>query len=91
MLIVGGKPPVSFIPFCIVGFEGGVLLGSIANLAGLIVHARLGRFDPPPWYDSRFSVDRYGLFVACEPEKADEATSLIEECSPEEVRYVPQR
>jgi Ni/Fe-hydrogenase subunit HybB-like protein len=91
MLVVGGKPPVSFIPFCIVGFEGGVLLGSIANLAGLIVHARLGRFDPPPWYDPRFSVDRYGLFVACAPETSSEAASLLEGASPEEVRYVPQQ
>jgi molybdopterin-containing oxidoreductase family membrane subunit len=42
-LIVGGKQPVSIVPYCIPGFEGTILLGSIANLIGVVYHARLGR------------------------------------------------
>ena len=42
-LIAGGKHPVSIIPYCIVGFEGTILLGTIGNLIGVLSLARLGR------------------------------------------------
>ena len=67
-LIVGGKHPVSLIPYCIVGFEGTILLGTIANFAGMLFYSRLGKTKLPSWYDRKFSVDRYGLFVAATPE-----------------------
>ena len=41
-LIVGGKHPVSIIPYCIVGFEGTILLGGLANLIAVLSYARLG-------------------------------------------------
>ncbi|MGE5353850.1 MAG: quinol:electron acceptor oxidoreductase subunit ActD, partial [Acidobacteriota bacterium] len=62
-LIVGGKPPVTLIPYWIVAFEGGVLFGALFNLVGLIIHGRLFRTSTMHGYDSRFSKDRYGLIV----------------------------
>ena len=64
-LIAGGKHPVSIIPYCIVGFEGTILIGTLANLAGVLYYARLGRPRLPAAYDASFSRDRFGLFVAC--------------------------
>jgi Ni/Fe-hydrogenase subunit HybB-like protein len=83
-LIVGGKHPVSIIPFCIPGFEGTVLLGSIANLVGLIIYCRLGR-PLPAVYDPRFSLDRFGLFVACGPGDFAEVKNVLSRVEPEEV------
>ncbi len=68
-LIVGGKHPISIIPYCIPAFEGGVLLGALGNFIGLSIHARLPRSKTPPGYDWRFSQDKFGLFVAAPPER----------------------
>jgi Ni/Fe-hydrogenase subunit HybB-like protein len=85
-LVVGGKPVVAIIPFCIVGFEGTILFGAIANLIGMIVHARLGRRrTPPPGYIARFSMDRVGLFVSCVPGRLDSLRESIRSTEPEKI------
>ena len=68
-LIVGGKHPVSIVPYCIIGFEGLILLGALGNLIGMLIHTRLPRWRTPPGYDWQFSQDRFGLFVAAPPER----------------------
>ncbi|MCX5685577.1 MAG: DUF3341 domain-containing protein, partial [Planctomycetota bacterium] len=85
-LVAGGKPPVSVIPYCIVGFEGTILFGTLANLAGVIYHARLGRPALPAAYDGRFTRDRFGLLVACEPHEADTVRSALAPCGAESIR-----
>jgi len=84
-LIVGGKPPISFIPFCVIGFEGTILLGSLANLLGLVVLARLYRRKTVPYYDPRFSRDKFGLLVGCEPGELDRLRKLLEPTDAEEI------
>ena len=66
-LIVGGKHPISIIPYCIPAFEGGILLGALGNLVGLLVHARLPGWKTPPGYNWQFSQDKFGLFIAGPP------------------------
>jgi molybdopterin-containing oxidoreductase family membrane subunit len=88
-LIVGGKHPVSIIPYCIVGFEGAILIGTLANLAGVLFHARLGRPRLPAAYRAAFSKDRFGLFVACRPEQVQEAKAILAGTGAEEVQAVP--
>ena len=87
-LFVGGKWPVSLIPYCIVGFEGTILIGTLGNLTGLIVHARLGRKALPAAYDRRFSRDRFGLLIACGPSEIDEARRVLAATGPEEIHVV---
>jgi len=87
-LTVGGKWPVSWVPYCIVGFEGTVLCGTLANLAGVIYHCRLGRPRLPAAYDARFSRDRFGVFVACGPDEFEAARAILAGTSAEEVRVV---
>jgi len=84
-LIVGGKPPVSLIPFCIVGFEGTILLGSLANLIGLVLFARLFRFDPGQYYDPRFSRDKFGLLVSCSSHEIARLKEQLAPAAPEEI------
>lgn len=84
-LIVGGKGPVALIPYCILGFEFMVLIGSIVNLAALIVNGRLFGIGTMRGYDSRFSRDRFGILVA--GEEADLMPLLVAE-GPEETRYL---
>ena len=84
-LIVGGKPPVAILPYCIIAFEGTVLLGSIANLAGMIFHSRLFRLKTTPGYDPRFSRDRFGLLVSCSPGDIDRLQEVLKPAAPEEI------
>lgn len=87
-LIAGGKHPVSIIPYCIVGFEGAILIGTLANLTGVLWHCRLGPPSLPAGYDKRFTRDRFGLLVACGPEEFEKARALLESSEPDEVRMV---
>jgi molybdopterin-containing oxidoreductase family membrane subunit len=87
-LIAGGKHPVSIVPYCIVAFEGTILVGVLANLAGVLYHARLGRPRLPAWHDERFTRDRFGLFVACELGEAPAVQALVAPHGPESVRVV---
>ncbi|HJV34183.1 quinol:electron acceptor oxidoreductase subunit ActD [Geomonas sp.] len=84
-LIVGGKPPLAYIPFCVVGFEGTILLGSLANLGALIFYSRLTRLSTAPYYDSRFSRDKFALVVTCEANDFDRLKELLDPADPEEI------
>ncbi|HEY3308520.1 MAG TPA: quinol:electron acceptor oxidoreductase subunit ActD [Desulfuromonadaceae bacterium] len=84
-LVVGGKPPVSLIPYCVIGFEGTILLGSIANLIGLILHSRLFRLKLSPHYDRRFSRDKFGLLIGCKAGELDRLQLLLAKAYPEEM------
>jgi molybdopterin-containing oxidoreductase family membrane subunit len=84
-LIVGGKPPLSWVPFCVVGFEGTILLGSLANLLGLVLFSRLFRLQTAPYYDPRFSRDRFGLLVSCKAGEVDRLKELLAPALPEEI------
>ncbi|MFO0753882.1 MAG: quinol:electron acceptor oxidoreductase subunit ActD [Thermodesulfovibrionales bacterium] len=81
-LIVGGKHPVALIPYCIVGFEGLILCGALANLAGLIVHTRRYRRKHQP-YDPRYSRNTFGLVVSCKPEDLGELERIMAQTGPE--------
>ena len=84
-LIVGGKPPVSPIPYCVIGFEGTILLGSIANLIGLVIFARLFQTKTPAYYDRRFSRDKFGLLISCEAGQLQQLKTLLQPAAPEEI------
>jgi len=87
-LIVGGKHPVSIIPYCVPAFEGTILLGALGNLIGLLVHARLPKWKTPAGYDWRFSQDKFGLFIAAPPGRFEELRQVLESTHPEEIHHV---
>lgn len=84
-LIVGGKPPLAYIPFCVIGFEGTILIGSLANLAALVFYSRLSRVRTAHFYDARFSRDKFALVVSCGAEDVDRLKALLEPAVPEEI------
>ncbi|HET7876062.1 MAG TPA: DUF3341 domain-containing protein [Methylomirabilota bacterium] len=85
-LVTGGKHPVSIPPFIIIAFELSILLCGLSTLLAIFVLGRLPRVRPSPTYDPRFTVDRFGVAVACPPEQADAARSVLASAGAEEVR-----
>lgn len=87
-LIAGAKHPVSIIPYCVLGFEGLILLGSLFNLGALLYYCRLGRMKLPPYYDRQFSKDRFGLFIACRRGEQADAAAALNATAPESVHVI---
>ena len=85
-LVTGGKAPVSFPPFVIIAFELTILFGGLSTLVALLVLGRLPKLKPSAAYDPRFTVDRFGVAVACPPETADQVRALLTGAGAEEVR-----
>jgi len=86
-LIVGGKPVVSLVPFLLVMFELTVLFAAIFNLVAVLYYSRLHKKHTDPWYDSRFSLNKFGILIQYAEEESAEVDSLIEPFNPEEVKH----
>jgi hypothetical protein len=85
-LVTGGKDPVSYPPFVIIAFELTILFGGLATLIAVLLLGRLPKLKPSVTYDPRFTVDRFGVAVACPAETADQVRSLLTAAGAEEVR-----
>lgn len=85
-LVTGGKAPVSIPPFIIIAFELTILFCGLSTLLAIFILGRLPQTRPSPTYDPRFTVDRFGVAVACPPEKADAVKALLSASGAEEVR-----
>ncbi len=87
VLPVGGKPVVSWIPYVIVMFELTVLFGSLFNLLGILLFARLPDiflfFGWRPYLPS-FADDKFG--VAVYTDKIDEVISIFKKNEAEDIR-----
>ncbi len=85
-LITGGKPIVSIPPFVVIAFEMTILLASLGAVLGFLVLSGLPTLRAGPPYDPRFSVDRWGVLVACTADQADLVRARLSEAGAEEVR-----
>jgi Protein of unknown function (DUF3341) len=85
-LVTGGKDPVSYPPFIIIAFELTILFGGLATLIAMLLLGKLPKTKPSVTYDPRFTVDRFGVAVACPPETADQVRALLTGAGAEEVR-----
>jgi Alternative complex III, ActD subunit len=85
-LVTGGKAPVSIPPFVIIAFELTILFGGLASPPPILVLGQLPRLRPSPTYDPRFTLDRFGVAVACAPDKVESVQSLLSTAGAEEVR-----
>ena len=84
-LDAGGKPVVSWPPFIIIMFELMVLFGGISAVLSFLVHARVPAFEIAEGYSSRFSEDRFGVVVRCEPADSAQVESILRDAGAEEV------
>jgi molybdopterin-containing oxidoreductase family membrane subunit len=64
-LIVGGKHPVSLIPYFIVGFEFTVLFAVLGNILGFVMQTQLPEFQSIRTYDPGCSGEYFGILVSC--------------------------
>ena len=85
-LVVGGKAIASWVPFTILGFEVMVLIGGLATVFAMFGLSRLPRLTMTVGYDTRFSGAHFGVWVATDPDRADEAMNLLKRHGAEEVR-----
>ncbi|HEU5260993.1 MAG TPA: DUF3341 domain-containing protein [Gemmatimonadales bacterium] len=86
-IVVGGKPIGSIPPYVVIMFEMTVLFGALSTILGIAFNAlfaarRLGTVA----YDSRFTNDRFGIFVPCEPARQGQVEKLLRAAGAEEVR-----
>ena len=85
-LVTGGKDPVSIPPFIIIAFELTILFGGLASALAILILGRLPKLRPSPTYDPRFTVDRFGVAVACPPTRVAAAHAVLQASGAEEVR-----
>jgi molybdopterin-containing oxidoreductase family membrane subunit len=77
---------VSIPPFVIIAFELTILLGGLATALAVLVLGQLPKLKPSPTYDPRFTLDRFGVAVACPPDKVESVQSMLTAAGAEEVR-----
>ena len=85
-LVVGGKAIASWIPYTIIGFEVMVLVGALSTVAGMFINSRIPRLSTTSGYDARFSGGYFGIFIACDADKAGQAEELLRQHGAVEVR-----
>jgi Protein of unknown function (DUF3341) len=85
-LVVGGKAIASWIPYTIIGFEMMVLVGALSTVAGMFINSRIPRLSTTSGYDARFSGGYFGIFIACDANRAGQAEELLRQHGAVEVR-----
>jgi len=86
-LMTGGKPIISLPAFVVIAFEMTILFGALATVLGLLWNIRLPRFKLEPFYDPRFSEDRFGLWVPCGADQGRRVQESLRSLGAEEVRF----
>jgi Ni/Fe-hydrogenase subunit HybB-like protein len=87
-LIVGGKQPLNTYPYWVIAFELTVLFAVLFNAVAVSVYTGMYSWKTPRAYDPRFSRDKLGLFVACEPGERTRVLELMESDGTEEIHVV---
>lgn len=88
-LITQGKPLWAWIPWFVIGFECTILFGCLANFASMLVLGGLLRWKRSPGYDPRFSVDAFGVFVACGGRDMEKAKAILQSQGAGEIHERP--
>ena len=85
-LVVGGKAIATWVPFTILGFEVMVLVGGLATVFAMFGLAHIPRLTMTVGYDARFSSGHFGVWVVTDPDRADDAITVLKKHGAEEVR-----
>ena len=81
-LVTGGKPILSIPTSVVIAFELTVLFGALSTLIGVFVLSRLPFTKPIVVYDPEFVAGRFGIYVAAEGGKLDEARRILQNHQP---------
>jgi hypothetical protein len=86
-VVVGGKPVGSIPPYVVIMFEMTILFGALSTILGIGLNALFAaRRQGTIAYDPRFTNDKFGIFVPCDPARAGPIESLLRSAGAEEVR-----
>ena len=85
-LVVGGKAIATWVPFTILGFEVTVLIGGLMTVYAMFGLSHIPRLTTTVGYDSRFSGGHFGVWVVTDPDRIDDAMSVLRKHGAEEVR-----
>src|SRR4051812_29522594 len=85
-IVVGGKAIASWVPYTIFGFEVMVLIGGLATVFAMFGLSHIPRLTMTVGYDGRFSSGHFGVWVAADPDHAEQAIKILTEHGAEEVR-----
>lgn len=86
--VVGGKPPVSRIPFTIVTYEGTILFGAVTAFITAMILARLRPGKPSKGYDPRFTADNFGIEVSFDAGRREQVIELLKSAGAIEVNEI---
>ncbi len=86
-LVLGGKPPVTLIPFVVIGFEFTILFGALATLLGLIINAKLPSYKKLKGYKPEFTVDHFGISLEADETEVASLTDSFNTFGAKEVTY----
>jgi hypothetical protein len=85
-IVVGGKAIASWVPFTIFGFEVMVLVGGLATVFAMFAFSHIPRLTMTVGYDARFSGSHFGIWVVTDPDRADDAMTVLKKHGAVEVR-----
>ena len=85
-LVVGGKAIATWVPFTILGFEVMVLIGGLATVFAMFGFAGIPRLTTTVGYDARFSSGHFGIWVAADADRVEDAMKILTRHGAEEVR-----
>jgi hypothetical protein len=85
-LVVGGKAIATWVPFTSLGLEVMVLVGGLATVFAMFALSHIPRLTMTVGYDARFSGGHFGVWVVTDPDRADDAMTVLKKHGAEEVR-----
>lgn len=86
--VVGGKPPVSRIPFTIVTYEGTILFGAVTAFITAMILARLWPGKTSQGHDPRFTADSFGIEVSLDVRQREQTIELLNSAGAIEVNEI---
>jgi hypothetical protein len=85
-LVTGGKPIISMPAWVIIAFELTILFGALSTITGLFINMRLPNRNVMQVYDSRFSVDHWGIVIPPPAGREAEIRNIMKESGAVEIR-----
>ena len=85
-IVTSAKPIVSIPPYMIIIFECMILIGGLSTFLGLLINSRLRKDTPPELYDERFSDNKFGILVNCNPDDLENIENILRDFGTDEVQ-----
>ncbi len=82
---VSAKNIVSIPAYIVVGYEWTILWGALFTLNGMLLLCRIPNPFRKVGYDPRFSDDKYGVVIGCEPDQVDQIKEKLAHTGADEV------